>query len=210
LKYQTLSTRDEALQAVKSAALQRDRVLRTYLIVLRNRVNDSLVSPVLLKEESLEELNDWIDEIEEHQNELGNVPIDSYEDLFDTVEDVEAEQVNIYRTFYKSLLIIELGKIQEAQQESAFLSEDLSAYAREFDKREELDFWLSTVRGKNRASEDRSNQVKDLFPELDEADSLSSVKNAYLEIKAVLEESRSELNKSASYQDEIYKEISNE
>jgi hypothetical protein len=39
LKYKTLATRDQAVTITKEIAFQRDEVLRTYLILLRKRIN---------------------------------------------------------------------------------------------------------------------------------------------------------------------------
>ncbi len=208
LQYKTLATRDQALTVNKEIAWQRDEVLRTYLVLLRKRVNESLISPVSLKEDMQKELEKQISWFSEHQKKIKYTEESDYEEIFKLVKETEDDEAKIYKTIYKSLLLIKMGRIQEAQQESVFLREDMTNYTQQTGNYADFQFWLDTVQQKNRNSENLNNQARELMFEFEEKETMQSIKSLYLEIKDILQKSLGELERSYSFHSEIFREVS--
>jgi len=153
LTYKILSARKQAIDATKRLLLQRNQVLRTYFLALKQRLRTAAgVIEADTKESLISQLDKKIIWIEEEDEEIENLSTPSLDDLFILSDRIEDKNEELKGLSYQSLSEIVLGKIRSLQQESvaatALLKEQVFK-DKTATQAAQLNLWLKEVSVKN-------------------------------------------------------------
>lgn len=207
LKYQTLTSQDEAIEATKKIILQRNQVLRAYFLALQWKLRTTSGLVGSSKQEDLISLLDkeitWLEKETEQINRLANP---SLNDLFVISDRLEAKSNQLKSLSYQSLSLILIGKMKNLQADSisltTLLSDQISSI--EATKSAELKEWLKEVENKNYLSQkeiELAQQNQELLAKKSKETELPVI---YKQIQTNLEKSQEYLNQALTFQKEIY------
>ncbi len=213
LKYQTLTSRDELIQAGQDFLYARSIVIRTYLQALEfdlkkapNVVAEQKTELVL----SLDEEIDWLLQNEDQIKELDNPTLD---DLLEISLRIERREVTFNKLAYLTLSNIVLGKMRLLQTEALAINSLLND---EIIKSENGDLatlnqWLETAKNITFQSQKQIETAESYLSLMNsKAKKKEGILETYGKIKAELEQARSVLLGGIDYQREILREVSSE
>ena len=214
LKYEILSVREQAIEALKKLLLQRNQTLRTYFLVLKyklrntpgvvgNQIDDNLIG----------QLDKKIIWFEEESEEVENFSNPSLNDLFILSDRIEAKEKEFVQIAYQSLGEVILGKIRSLQQESVAITTLLKDEVSESEsatQSAQLNLWLKEVDVKNYLARKEIEAAEINLWNLRGTRGLVQMKIHFNNLKIDTEDARIQLKQAYSFQDEIYSALSND
>jgi len=207
LKYQTLTSKNEALGKTKEMLNHQDEVAKTYLTALKLKLTDSGLSN---DEQHILSLNldKEIDWFRQHQEELNKA--NSLEDLVilagKSKEQYEKTEVLIYQTLGAILAGKETALREEISQKIKNLKEKVGEIRLKGDKNTSLaERWLLEAENRLIKSQEKQFAAQQTLGKIKES-SLNKIRN-YNEAQSSLEESHQFLKEANSYLKEIIREL---
>jgi len=207
LKYQALTSKDEAITALKDLILQRSQTLKNYLLVLKYKIDNT--SGVIENQEGkglLSQLDKQIVWLDEQSDELDELEQPTLEELFvlsDRIEDKEGDLKNLS---YRVISEVILGKIRNLQAESVSVTESLKdkiSKSQGADNAEQLNLWLKEVRVQNYLSQKEIEAAEiNLWKLQSEKETKQMVKH-FSNLKIDVDDAKIYLQRAVDYQKEI-------
>jgi hypothetical protein len=207
--YDVLSSRNEAVEAARALILQRNQVLRTWLLALKNKVRNT---PGVVEVDGglFGQMDRQIVWLEENSEEISSLQTPSFEDLFVLSDRVEEKEAEFMRSGYQTLAEVLLGKIRTLNSESValttLLSEEISK-SENATRAAELDLWLKEVRVKNYLAGKEIEAAEINLANLKSTSRVGSLKNYYTNLKIDVDDTKLYLEQALSYQKEIMGEL---
>ncbi len=207
LKYQTLTSKNEALGKTKEMLQKQDEVIKTYLTALRIKLMEN---PGLSTDEQnilFGNLDNEIEWFRQHQEEVNTA--NSLEDLTalseKSKEQYQKTEVLIYETLGAIFAGKEIGLREEISQQIKNLKEKVGEIRLKGDKDTSLtERWL--LEAENRLTQSQEKQFE-AQQKLSKIGSSLDKNRSYNEAQSSLEESHQFLKEANSYLKEIIREL---
>jgi hypothetical protein len=212
LKYQVLSSREEARADTRALILQRNQVLRTWFLALKSKVRNT---PGVIEADNglLGLLDQKIVWLEEQSDETSNLETPSFEDLFILSDRIEDKEVELMKLGYQSLAEVILGKIRTLKSESValttLLNEEISK-TENATKSAQLTLWIKEVEVKNYLAGKEIEAAEINLWNLRSAGGLDDMKKHFTNLKIDVDDTKLYLEQALSYQKEILGEIASD
>ncbi len=211
LKYEALSVSEATRADTETFILKRNLVLRTYFLLLKNRLRNT---PGVMNPQAKEDLLSLLDKkivwLEEESEEVENLENPSFEDLFilsGRIEDKDEEMKNLG---YQALAEMILGKIRSLQQESTGLTallKDEVFENKSATQAAQLDLWLREVSVKNYLAQKEIEAAEINLWNLRSAKKETSMINFFNNLKTDADDAKIQLNQALSFLKEILAQL---
>lgn len=213
LKYKTLSSKGEVVEATKNLVNQRNEALRTYFLALKWKLK---TTPGVVGSERRASLISQLDKeiiwLENQNDQIKSLPHPSLDDIFIISDRFEDKRDYFISLSYQSLTAVLLGKARDLRSDSIAITTLLTERVGEMEstKAAQLKDWLREVENKNYLAQKEievAESQQELLKKKKKERQLAAV---YSQVQLNLEKSREYLSQAFSFQKEIYNFFNNE
>lgn len=211
LKFKTLTSQTEAVEATANILGQRAATMRAYLLALKYRLRHTDGVDPNIKAELSSKLDDEIGWLQNHLDTLDGMSHPALSDLFEISSRMERRQ-NIYLPLaHKTLSYIMLGQVFSVYQKMTALNTEISSHIDKVDHNQQLRNWFVEAEKQVFLGNDAINSAQKFIQEFPTKDTNEKhIARQYAKVRDQLEIAQQALKQGLEYQQEIIKKLNNQ
>lgn len=209
LKHETLNSRTDAADKTKAFLIQRNQMLRSYLLALRYRLHSTFGVSQKYQNQFTDQLNEEIQFIETNTSRLEELATPTLDALFTLSKPIE-EKEGIYNLLsYHILNIVSLAKVETLHNQFIDINNQLKPHI-EKSSISYIKNWLNNSLDTQNEITGRLDQAQTMIDEWSEERFQKRSVDKYTQINSYLNKTLEKIETGTSYQQEIMVKLEEE